>query len=150
MANFFSASFWKARFFKAFGVQGEADPNAMSGSFAGSSSWTGTLTGEGTEEVRSRSLGGFDPYYYKKRKKKQPEPVSKDFGDDWQPPTPRPAIPPLPAPQEIFARQDAALAQTWQQFADAIEAMERQRAEAARLALEQEDEDEAILLLMAA
>ena len=43
MANFFSASFWKARFFKAFGVQGEADPNAMSGTFAGSSSWTGTL-----------------------------------------------------------------------------------------------------------
>jgi hypothetical protein len=152
MANFFSADYWKALYFKAMGGQETAvDPNAISGSFAGSSSWTGTLTGEGTEEVRSRSLGGFvDPYYYKKRKKKQPEPVSKGFGDDWQPPTPRPAIPPLPAPQEIFARQDAALAQTWQQFADAIEAMERQRAEAARLALEQEDEDEAILLLMAA
>jgi hypothetical protein len=39
----------------------------------------------------------------KKRRKKKPEPVSKDFGDDWQPPTPRPAIPPLAA-QQIIAR----------------------------------------------
>jgi hypothetical protein len=43
MANFFSSNFWKARFFKAFGVQGEADPNAMRGTFAGSASFTGTL-----------------------------------------------------------------------------------------------------------
>jgi hypothetical protein len=86
-----------------------------------------------------------DPYYYKKRKKKQPEPVSKDFGDDWQPPTPRPAIPPIPAPQDVFARQDAAIARTQAQLASALQQLARQQAEA-----EQEDEDEAIMLLMAA
>jgi hypothetical protein len=168
MANFFSANYWKALYFKAMGGQETAvDPNAMSGSFAGSSSWTGTLdppvgfisgsfagsstftatlSGEGIEEVQSRSQGGFeDPYYYKKRKKKQPEPVSKDFGDDWKPPTPRPAIPPLPAPQEIIARQDAAIAQTQKQLAKALEQLARQQAEA-----EQEDEDEVALLLLAA
>lgn len=43
MANFFSADYWKALYFKAMGGQETAvDPNAMSGSFAGSSSWTGT------------------------------------------------------------------------------------------------------------
>jgi len=152
MANFFSADYWKALYFKAAGGQETAtDPNAMSGSFAGSSSWTGTLTGEGTEEVQSRSQGGFeDPYYYKKRKKKQPEPVSKGFGDDWQPPTPRPAIPPMAA-QQIIARQDAAFARTQAAIVAALEQYDRQRAEAlARAAQEQEDEDEAILLLMAA
>ena len=44
MANFFSANYWKALYFRAMGGQETAvDPNAMSGSFAGSSSWTGTL-----------------------------------------------------------------------------------------------------------
>jgi signal transduction histidine kinase len=44
LANFFSADYWKAFYFKAMGGQETAvDPNAMSGSFAGSSSWTGTL-----------------------------------------------------------------------------------------------------------
>jgi hypothetical protein len=44
MANFFSADYWKAFYFKAMGGQETAvDPNAMSGSFAGSSSWTGAL-----------------------------------------------------------------------------------------------------------
>lgn len=44
MANFFSADYWKALYFKAMGGQETAvDPNALSGSFAGSSSWTGTL-----------------------------------------------------------------------------------------------------------
>jgi hypothetical protein len=86
-----------------------------------------------------------DPYYYKKRKKKQPEPVSKDFGDDWKPPTPRPAIPPLPAPQEIIARQDAAIARTQAQLTSALEQLARKQAEA-----EQEDEDEAVMLLLAA
>lgn len=44
MANFFSSAFWKALYFKAMGGQATAvDPNAMRGSFAGSSSWTGTL-----------------------------------------------------------------------------------------------------------
>lgn len=152
MANFFSANYWKALYFKAMGGQETAvDPNAMSGSFAGLSEFTATLSGQSTEEVQSRSQGGFeDPYYYKKRRKKKPEPVSKDFGDDWQPPTPRPAIPPLAA-QQIIARQDAAFARTQAAIVAALEQYDRQRAEAlARAAQEQEDEDEAILLLMAA
>jgi hypothetical protein len=152
MANFFSADYWKALYFKAVGGQETAvDPNAMSGSFAGSSEFTATLSGQGTEQVQSRSQGGFDPYYYKKRKKKkQPEPVSKGFGDAWQPPTPRPAIPPLAA-QQIIARQDAAFARTQAAIVAALEQYDRQRAEAlARAAQEQEDEDEAILLLLAA
>jgi hypothetical protein len=152
MANFFSSDYWKALYFKAAGGQETAtDPNAMSGSFAGSSEFTATLSGQGIEEVQSRSQGGFeDPYYYKKRRKKKPEPVSKGFGDDWQPPTPRPAIPPLAA-QDIIARQDAAFARTQAAIVAALEQYDRQRAEAlARAAQEQEDEDEAILLLMAA
>jgi len=153
MANFFSADYWKALYFKAMGGQETAvDPNAMSGSFAGSSEFTATLSGQATEEVQSRSQGGFeDPYYYKKRKKKkQPEPVSKGFGDDWQPPTPRPAIPPLAA-QDIIACQEAGFARTQAAIVAALEQYDRQRAEADAIALaEQEDEDEAILLLMAA
>lgn len=113
-------------------------------------------TGAVQEEVQTRSLGGLeDPYYYKKRKKKKPEPVSKDFGDDWQPPVVRPAPPatlPLPA-REIIARQEAGFAKTQAAIAQALELMARQQAEADALAYElaeQEDEDEAILLLMAA
>jgi len=113
----------------------------------------GTIEGAAPEEVQSRSQGGFDPHYYKKRKKKQPEPVSKDFGDKWQPPMVRPASPatlPLPA-QEILARQGAGFARTQTAIIAALEQMERQRAEAEAIALaEQEDEDEAIMLLMAA
>jgi hypothetical protein len=106
------------------------------------------------ETQRSRSQGSIeDPYYYKKRKKKQPEPVSKDFGDKWQPPVQRPAPPatlPLPA-REIIARQDAAFAKTQAAIVAALEQMERRQAEAlARAEAEMEDEDEAILLLMAA
>lgn len=45
MANFFSADYWKALYFKAMGGQEtDADPNALSGSFAGSSSFSGELT----------------------------------------------------------------------------------------------------------
>jgi hypothetical protein len=44
MANFFSADYWKALYFKAMGGQETAvDPNAMRGTFAGSASFTGTL-----------------------------------------------------------------------------------------------------------
>ncbi len=44
MANFFSSDYWSALFFKAMGGQETAvDPNAMSGSFAGSASFSGTL-----------------------------------------------------------------------------------------------------------
>ena len=44
MANFFSADYWKALYFKAMGGQETAvDPNAMSGTFAGIAAFTGTL-----------------------------------------------------------------------------------------------------------
>lgn len=49
MANFFSADYWKAFYFKAMGGQETAvDPNAMSGSFAGNAAWTGTASAEGS------------------------------------------------------------------------------------------------------
>jgi hypothetical protein len=52
MANFFSARYWKALYFKAMGGQATAvDPNAMSGSFAGSASFTGTLDASGSSVV---------------------------------------------------------------------------------------------------
>ena len=45
MANFFSADYWKALYFKAMGGQETAvDPNAMSGSFAGVAAFSGALT----------------------------------------------------------------------------------------------------------
>jgi hypothetical protein len=44
MANFFSADYWKALYFKAVGGQETAvDPNAMRGTFAGVAAFTGTL-----------------------------------------------------------------------------------------------------------
>jgi hypothetical protein len=44
LASFFSSDYWKAFYFKAMGGQETAvDPNAMRGTFAGSSSWTGAL-----------------------------------------------------------------------------------------------------------
>lgn len=44
MANFFSADYWKALYFKAVGGQETAvDPNAMRGTFAGVASFAGTL-----------------------------------------------------------------------------------------------------------
>jgi len=56
MANFFSADYWKALYFKAMGGQETAvDPNAMSGSFAGSASFTATLD-DGVPDA-----GGADP-----------------------------------------------------------------------------------------
>jgi hypothetical protein len=44
MANFFSANYWKALYFKAMGGQATVvDPNAMRGTFAGSSTFSGAL-----------------------------------------------------------------------------------------------------------
>jgi hypothetical protein len=44
LANFFSADYWKALYFKAMGGQATAvDPNAMRGTFAGSSTFSGAL-----------------------------------------------------------------------------------------------------------
>ena len=45
MANFFSADYWKAFYFKAMGGQETAvDPNAISGSFSGAATFTAALT----------------------------------------------------------------------------------------------------------
>lgn len=68
MASFFSADYWKALYFKAMGGQATAvDPNAMSGSFAGSASFTGTLD-NGIPDA-----GGADPDGAGiRRKKKRP------------------------------------------------------------------------------
>jgi len=44
LANFFSADYWKALYFKAVGGQETAvDPNAMRGTFAGVAAFTGTM-----------------------------------------------------------------------------------------------------------
>ena len=57
MASFFSSDYWKAFYFKAMGGQETAvDPNAMSGSFTGTSTWTGTL--EQPEGAISGSFAG--------------------------------------------------------------------------------------------
>lgn len=101
---------------------------------------------------QSRGQGGFDPYYYKRRKK--PEPVSRDFGADWTPPAPRPLPTPalapyvprgwasnialVPVPPPAPARVDVrAIA--------ARQLAERRAAEEAA-----NDDDEEILLLLAA
>ena len=144
MASFFSADYWKALYFKAIGGQETAaDPNAMSGSFAGSSEFTGSLASESVAE-ETHSHGGVDPYYYKKRKKKLPEPVSKGFDKDWKPPTPRPVpVNPPVVPEDILARQLRALD-------TAQAALKRAAIEAERRAREAEEEDEedvALLLL---
>lgn len=98
MANFFSADYWKALYFKAMGGQETAvDPNAMSGVFAGSSSWTGTLdlpegaisgsfagsseftgTLDGAAQYASQDFrnvldGTTEDYWLRKRKREQEE-----------------------------------------------------------------------------
>jgi hypothetical protein len=51
MSNVFSSEFWRALYFRAMGGQASAaDPNAMSGSFAGSASFTGLLEAEGAPQ----------------------------------------------------------------------------------------------------
>jgi len=51
MSNIFQAEFWRALYFRAMGGQASAaDPNAMSGSFAGSASFTGLLEAEGAPQ----------------------------------------------------------------------------------------------------
>ena len=54
MANFFSASYWKARFFKALsGPAAEANPGAMSANLTGSGAVTGAdlVTGENRRTI---------------------------------------------------------------------------------------------------
>lgn len=72
MANFFSADYWKALYFKAMGGQATAvDPNAMSGSFAGSASFTGTASATGSSGVDiSGSFSGTSSFEGDLRKKR--------------------------------------------------------------------------------
>lgn len=58
MANFFSADYWKAFYFLTLSGSGEADPNAMRGMFAGSSSFTGAVRAAGSTKAKRR--GGKD------------------------------------------------------------------------------------------
>ena len=52
MSNFFSAEFWKSLYFRAMGGQETAaDPNAMFGSFAGSSDFAASLPAVGQAQV---------------------------------------------------------------------------------------------------
>lgn len=60
MANFFSSDYWAAFYFKAAGGQETAaDPNALRGTFAGSSSFAGYLAATFTEAA-GRKRGGKD------------------------------------------------------------------------------------------
>ncbi len=59
MANFFSADYWKALYFKALGGQATAvDPNAMRGTFAGTSSFVGSLTALSDPNAMSGTFAG--------------------------------------------------------------------------------------------
>ena len=70
MANFFSADYWKALYFKAMGGQETAvDPNAMRGTFAGSSSFTADLN-DGQPDAGGADDTGADGPPPKKRKKR--------------------------------------------------------------------------------
>ena len=72
MANFFSADYWKALYFKAMGGQETAvDPNAMSGSFTGAASFTGTASATGTSAADiSGSFSGSSAFSGNLRKKR--------------------------------------------------------------------------------
>ena len=109
----------------------------------------GAIQPPAQEETRSK--GGWDPYYYKKRKK----PVSVGPIDkDWTPPVPRPALPPTgPYVPQGWASNVALI--PWRpQKIDwaAIEARQEQdrlTAIAAQRAREEEDDEEIMLLLAA-
>lgn len=61
MANFFSADYWKALYFKAVGGQATAvDPNAMAGTFSGVAEFTGEL--DGAEAPVEEPGGWFWPW----------------------------------------------------------------------------------------
>lgn len=95
---------------------------------------------------------GYDPYYYKKRKKK---PVSVGpFHDEWTPTVPRPALPPTAPYVPQGWASNVALIPWRPQKIDwaAIEArheQDRLTAIAAQRAREEEDDEEIMLLLAA-
>lgn len=77
MANFFSAAFWKARFFKAFSRQDSTgETSAISGSFAGSASFTGSLRRRRTidlefyEDKKTKSI----PWLFRGKRRRTYEP----------------------------------------------------------------------------
>lgn len=78
MANFFSAAFWKARFFKTMGGESAIDPNAMSGTFAGTSTLNGTISE--TETSDETELGG-RPIRRRRRRGSGYEPPHSEFWD---------------------------------------------------------------------
>jgi len=151
MANFFSADYWKALYFKAMGGQETAvDPNALRGTFAGSSSFTGTLD-QPAGSQRSQfwrklwSLGDYvrsesDP----RRKKTVVGELSGSFyGDSTFTGTLEAASPSLEARLEKLERDEGIRAQK-REHAEAVAAMN------AAIAADADDEEEALIILMLA
>lgn len=181
MANFFSADYWKALFFKAMGGQATAvDPNAMRGSFAGSSTFTGTLelpvgfiagSFAGTSTFVGTATNANPDFYtidtdglYWERRRKRQERHSESVLDDIQvairaviaPAQTQPDLPPVITEPLTTTERDA--------VADKVLAINRQleRAEIDRLILQTEaallqrmkeiaaEEDDEIILLLVA
>ena len=139
MANFFSARYWKALYFKAIGGQETAvDPNAMRGTFAGSASFTADLD-DGRPDAGGADDTGADGPPPKKRKRR----VLWDYE--------------LKTPQDVFAslrdfldrkNKKPELEAKAEEIAALVAAEPDELASA--LATDDDDEDEIIMLLMAA
>ena len=176
MANFFSASYWKARFFKALPTaQADANPGSMSATLTGSGGITASLTAVGGAEQK-RPGGGIWPNRSLEARRKRrieeleeleemiaaalvglasekPNPPTKTVIKKIERQAER-----LDLAQEIDRRASAKAieialvglrAEINQLFATARQSAET--LEAARIAQqEQDDEEEIILLLMAA
>lgn len=139
MANFFSADYWKALYFKAMGGQETAvDPNAMRGTFAGSASFTADLD-DGRPDAGGADDTGADGPPPKKRKRR----VLWDYE--------------LKTPQDVFASLRDFLDRKNKKpepeaKAEEIAALVAAEPDelASALATDDDDEDEIIMLLMAA
>ena len=139
MANFFSARYWKALYFKAIGGQETAvDPNAMRGTFAGSASFTADLD-DGRPDAGGADDTGADGPPPKKRKRR----VLWDYE--------------LKTPQDVFAslrdfldrkNKKPELEAKAEEIAALVAAEPDELASA--LATDDDDEDEIIMLLMPA
>ena len=65
MANFFSADYWKAFYFKAVGGQATAvDPNAMRGTFAGVAAFSGAVLAKGNIVGAFTGVASFEAIRY--------------------------------------------------------------------------------------
>ena len=139
MANFFSADYWKALYFKAMGGQETAvDPNAMRGTFDGSASFTADLD-DGRPDAGGADDTGADGPPPKKRKRR----VLWDYE--------------LKTPQDVFASLRDFLDRKNKKpepeaKAEEIAALVAAEPDelASALATDDDDEDEIIMLLMAA